>query len=308
MKIICNARNSKAIPVEDCKPNPEHPACNKCESPNKPRISKIHVAESVMAEKQLPTQKPKSKIIPSSENQHTNAQQDEISYVDITRHPTEPYKAVKFSDLNSFLTGTGMDPGYKSVVTGNEESRRKFEKSKNPYYVLEAFIVAHVHKCYPPVWVMDFINERFEKYYYSAEKSLDELFGFVKAGGKGWTPPRVIRANEERDKFIKREMFVLTAIFKITIGNAAKMVASLIDIKAKEWDEAGLRRLSAETIAEKYRKKWKPFFKINPPEVRLMSIDEIKAYLRDFPPDSFPKNLPYNKIDEFVDREAAKGK
>ena len=103
MKIICNARNSKAIPVEDCKPNPEHPACNKCESPNKPRISKIHVAESVMAEKQLPTQKPKSKIIPSSENQHTNAQQDEISDWDISRHPTEPYKAVKFSYFISFL-------------------------------------------------------------------------------------------------------------------------------------------------------------------------------------------------------------
>lgn len=35
MKITCNALNKKReIPVEDCKPNPDHPDCKVCDSPN----------------------------------------------------------------------------------------------------------------------------------------------------------------------------------------------------------------------------------------------------------------------------------
>lgn len=135
-----------------------------------------------------------------------------------------------------------------------------FKKTKNPVYLIEAFLLAREKGIYPPIWVLDSMAEVFKKYhkalgyekYPKGERiSLDDLFGFKK--GKGETLSFKKLLLEQRDEMLMLDMHKL-----ILVGYSIPKAAALV--KEKLLFIGQLKALSIGSIETMYRKKWKKFF------------------------------------------------
>ena len=178
----------------------------------------------------------------------------------------------------------------KQVFIGLKMKKGPYEKTKNPVYLIEAFLLAHENGIYPPMWVLNFMAEVFKKYHSTlGEISLDKLFGFK--GWRGQEPAfKSIMKKEERDEMLMKDIFSLH-LLGYSIEDASHMVARKLE-QSPKWDKTGLKLggLSAKTMEFMYKKKWNKIlnneFFINVTKKRLQSNKD--NFLETFPPDSFP--------------------
>jgi len=208
-----------------------------------------------------------------------------------TLHP--PKKEISVEDLKRIsayvteleLTKTMDNVSEKALLTKGGT----FERTNNPVYAIEAFLLTHKAGLYPPIWVLNFMAKVFTKYHETfGEVSLDDLFGFKK--WKGQDPAFKQVMNEERDEILMIDVFRLH-LLGFSIEDASYMVA----MKLKEtqgWDRTGLglRKLSAKTIEFKYKKDWKKNleYKHFKKATQKWLNENKKSFLNSFPPESFP--------------------
>ena len=167
-----------------------------------------------------------------------------------------------------------------------------FERTKNPVYLIEAFLIAHNNGLYPPMWVLNFIADVFKRYHDSlGELSLDKLFGCKR--WKGQEPPFKTVLNEERDEMLMIDVWRLN-LLGYSIDEASAMVAAKLE-NNKKWDKTGLKlsSLSEGTIQSIYKKKWSKLFKdeafLKGAENFLKDNNKFKKeFLKTFPTYSFP--------------------
>ena len=79
----------------------------------------------------------------------------------------------------------GIEPELANTVRIIERFTSAFKETGNPLYAIEVFMQATDAKLYPPLWVLDFFQKRFQ---HSAKggHSLDRAFGLTHEGlGKG---------------------------------------------------------------------------------------------------------------------------
>lgn len=104
----------------------------------------------------------------------------------------------------------GMEAEFHSTVREIRICKASFDDTGNPLYALEAFRLATSVKLYPPLWVIEFIDQRF-RHALTNELTLDRAFGFSTLGlGKGKsTDPKA------SDKLRVRSQNLCMAIFKL---------------------------------------------------------------------------------------------
>lgn len=183
-----------------------------------------------------------------------------------------------------------------------------FKETKNPVYLIEAYLLAYRNGIYPPLWVMDFIAGAFEKYhkahgyeqYTNRERTtLDQLFGFGK--GKGETLSFKKLLLEQRDEKLMIDICRLRKLFNVSIETAVKMVAAKLSaMPYDDFDRTGLKlkKIGFDKLKEKYFKKWKGLlegdnvFAERFAETLLKWTEGDKVtYLKTFPLDCVPHSL-----------------
>lgn len=168
--------------------------------------------------------------------------------------------------------------------------RRQFKKTKNPIFAIEAFLIARESKLFPPMWVLNWLGEAFKKYHSGqGTQSLEKMFGLVP--GRGQSPLFKALGEEERDEMLALDVWRLRTLFNVSIETAATMVSRRLE-ETPDWNKSryALHALSAKTIEDRYKKKWKKLLDL--PDLRhryLSSLTKMEAdeYLKSFPPDSY---------------------
>lgn len=122
----------------------------------------------------------------------------------------------------------GSEPQYYNAARQICQCKDNFEQTGNPLYALEAFRLATAAKVYPPLWVLEFIDERF-RYAMAGTASLDRAFGFNQEGlGSG----RRIDLQTQ-DRLRARNWKLCLVVFKLegaglSRPQACKALASLL--------------------------------------------------------------------------------
>lgn len=165
---------------------------------------------------------------------------------------------------------------------------RQFKETKNPVYAIEAFLVAHKAGVYPPLSILNFLADKFEKYHSTfGEVSLDSLLGFKTYRGKK-APPFKAVMNEERNEKLTLDVFRLN-LLGYTIPRASIMVYEKLEATPK-WDKTGLKlkAISQTTIQDLFKNKWKDIF--NNDTSKKATLKWLKTnkenFLKSFPQDS----------------------
>lgn len=114
----------------------------------------------------------------------------------------------------------GIEPEYHAAARGIQNCESTFDETGNPLYALEAFRLATSVKLYPPLWVIEFMDQRF-KHAMTNKVSLDRAFGFTKTGlGKGKsTDPKSM------DKLRARNRLLCMVIFKLEGAGLSRSAA-----------------------------------------------------------------------------------
>lgn len=162
-----------------------------------------------------------------------------------------------------------------------------FKKTKNPAYVIEAFLAAYEEGLYPPLLVLDYIAKVFSEYKRNLGKeSLDKLFFRI---GKGQSPSYKAMFTRQRDQMLMRDVFQLE-LLGFTIPEAARMVTARL-VNMPGWDQTGHRLAipKKDTIRDMYFQGWKDvmrqaFYGI---DLELLFL-EGEQFLKNFPEGSFP--------------------
>lgn len=104
----------------------------------------------------------------------------------------------------------GIEPEYYEAVRQIRNLESTFNDTGKPGYALEAFRIATSVKLYPPLWVIEFLDQRFKHAFYN-KHSLDRAFGFSKGGlGRGKATDPIKAA-----KLTARNRLLCLAIFKL---------------------------------------------------------------------------------------------
>lgn len=181
----------------------------------------------------------------------------------------------------------------KQVYIGLKSKKGPFEETKNPVYLIEAFLCAHENGIYPPMWVLNFMAGVFKKYHRAlgyekypkgrGKLTLDDLFGF--GINKGQTPrfKRVLQLD--RNEMLMVDVKKLT-LLNYSIDVASGMVARKLE-ETQGWDKTGLKlgELSASTIEDIYKKKWSKFFNDKAFEKIVLNSLDKDSFLKSFPED-----------------------
>lgn len=191
-----------------------------------------------------------------------------------------------------------------------EISKFKFEKTKNPVHLLEAFLIVYRSKKTLPKWIFNHMGKIFEDFY-EAEggKSLDVLFGFKP--GKGQEPPFKRLLEESRDERIFLDVYLLRGLFGFSIEEAAYMVEQryqerpvfyLINMCRRRLDPKPdgkrsrfrIKPIAAATIQSRYiGSSWRKLFEREPIKKEILGKISSRTrieYLKLFPEDSFPRD------------------
>lgn len=174
----------------------------------------------------------------------------------------------------------------------------QFEKTKNPVYSIEAFLIAHENGIYPPMWVLNFIADKLREFHkVMGKKSLDAVFGFKKGRGqkgKGATPLFKKLCEDERDEILHLHVFRLT-LLGYTIEDASEMVARKLE-ETKGWDktELKLKSLKGSVIGDRYKKKWTKIYndKTFKEASKKWLTDHKDEFLKSFPEDCLTYYTP----------------
>ena len=70
----------------------------------------------------------------------------------------------------------GETPEQQAAIRLIDMCEAQFDQTGNPIEAINAFVHAHRAGLYPPLWVLDFIGERFLK---AGPGGLDRAFGFL---------------------------------------------------------------------------------------------------------------------------------
>lgn len=190
-----------------------------------------------------------------------------------------------------------IDESFSQTICSLELNESGFKspehKAKKPIFALEAFLVSHEAGLYPPKWVLNYISEIFSEWYEAQGTiSFDKLFN-VKCG-KGQEPIFKRDLESRRDETLCLTVFGLKLLYGLTIEEACYMAQRRLE-ESPNWNKTkfGLKEISADTIRDKYKRKWGKIFNskeaIYLKEHFLNWDRERKIKLLDeFPKDSFP--------------------
>ncbi len=135
-----------------------------------------------------------------------------------------------------------------------ESKKIAFKRTKNPVYLIEAFLLAYkAHHCLPD-WLSKELARAFKIHHSTfGERSLDEILGFKKGyqGGHGSAYHAIM--NEERDEMLMLDIFRLT-LCGYSIEAAAHAVSQKL-FNNNRWDQTGLKlKAPTGTTLERYYK------------------------------------------------------
>lgn len=122
-----------------------------------------------------------------------------------------------------------------------------FEKTKNPIYALEAFLLTRDAGLYPPFWALEWLLKGFEEYHKSnGRKPIDEFLGFT-----GRSFKKLI--EEDRDSWSMETIWRLNRFCGYDVKSASKSVSQHFK-NNPEWNKTGLKIRTPEgsTLATKY--------------------------------------------------------
>lgn len=106
-----------------------------------------------------------------------------------------------------------------------EFRRMMFEKTDNPVYVIETFIISYRNGLYPPIWVLSWLCDHFEDWAENAgRKTLDKAFELT--AGKGQTKPFEKIDIAWRNDNLCLEVWRLRHVFDISLDDACSMVSA----------------------------------------------------------------------------------
>ncbi len=174
--------------------------------------------------------------------------------------------------------------------------RGHFRKTKDPISVIEAFLLTYRNGLYPPLWVLNYLAECFEKYYeiniakaYSFfgghYESLDKIMGLT--GGKGQRPKY---KNTVLEYFYEQLMFgiaKLKIIYNLNQSCAAWFVskATYKNEKCPEYDEFFLYDLYRKRKSLYEDKIFKDIYQSSSEEekrdIARYHLEKAKKYLED---------------------------
>lgn len=176
--------------------------------------------------------------------------------------------------------------------------KNEFDDARKPSMPIKAFVEAYDAGIYPPLWVLNYVVEKFREFDKSlGEKSLDGLFGFAR--GK-WKPSFKEKFLEEtRDELLCKDMYRMKVLFKMSPEHSSQIVATLLD-KDATYGGSGyrFRIVTSETIKDKYFKKYSRKYSKDralnshihwwePAEIAKFmskfSKDDIEAFVNDYP-------------------------
>lgn len=215
--------------------------------------------------------------------------EDEFYISGYTLHPPKgEYEPEELKQLPGHVSEFEINPQTAMLL---EIKRGHFKRTKNPILAIEAFLIAHEARIYPPLWVLDFMEGAFKKWHGSKDKeSLDKGFGLT--GGKGSTRPYKLLLHEERDAMLCFDVFRLS-LLGYSVQEASHIVASrLKETPSSEFDKdrLGIEKLSARTIEDIYgEKQGKGEYDAYTRQRTLKWLkDNKEAFLSNFPKHSFP--------------------
>ncbi len=144
--------------------------------------------------------------------------------------------------------------------------RESFAEKKNPVLAIEAFILAHELKVYPPLWALKFFSDAFKRYHDKLGLvDLDSILGLKGVGKKGGAFKPLL--DDQRDEMLMIDVFRWTRPpFNLSVKHAADIVARLLqatpdNVFNKTW--INLKKLKASTIRDRYLKKWSKLFEFD---------------------------------------------
>jgi len=160
-----------------------------------------------------------------------------------------------------------------------------WKRDQSPYYLLQMLWAAHRANVYPPISVLSALAKVAESFFIAeGNKRFDECLGLVgKWGGRSYFKKSTIRS---RDANLCQQMETLIGVWKVTIEEAAAMVAA-----------ANPHSLKENTINRYYsnNKKWKELRIIYRTaamvHVLCWSTENRQNFLTSFPVDSLPPRL-----------------
>lgn len=190
-----------------------------------------------------------------------------------------------------------IDDLFSGTVCSLEVNESGFEnpehKAKKPIFAIEAFLISHEAGLYPPMWVLKYMSDILSDWYDSqGTKSLDELFNLKCS--KGQNPIFKRDFENRRDESLCLTVFGLKLLYGYTIEEACYMAQRRLE-ESPDWNKTkfDLKEISADTIRDKYNRKWGKIFNHESMSFireQILSWDRDRKikFLDEFPKDSFP--------------------
>jgi hypothetical protein len=226
----------------------------------------------------------KDTAMPSSEN---------IPHILAVKHLPQNQDTIIFPSIdNLFFMSDSRDEksGVKLAAIllgelGESIFRGAYAPTKsNSVFAMEVFVVLHAVGLYPPLWILNWLNDAFSDYLKSkGEESLDRLLGVKR--NKGQTPVIKEAAHISAEIKIMHAIGMLISMLNISIEDAAIMVA-------RKLESQGIKCPTPEVLAERYTKRgWSKAFQLIQSSLPTISDDMKKNIIAQYPEDSIPTKL-----------------
>lgn len=180
------------------------------------------------------------------------------------------------SDLMVFVSILAMGALGKELMAGAYGGTKS-----NPLFAMEVFLAHNAMGLYPPLWVLDWLNEAFADYLKADGKGdFSALLGVKRGKGQRTIFDEARAVNAE--VALLREIAFLNAL-GAPISEAAEMVAGRL--KA-----VGCEPLSAETMADRFSKRqWRAYVDLIKDALSTAPLDElIRQIKKNYPPHTLP--------------------
>lgn len=162
-----------------------------------------------------------------------------------------------------------------------DEFQLAYSRTGDPLLVLEAFVLAHREKLYPPLWVLDKLSTAFETYLSSQKSnSLEQLLDLTGLPKQGSSFRQ--RAERRRNKMLAECIALYAALKPCSLQSATECVAN-------HWN-AGIERgtykfgyhldkpISSDSLLQRYQRRWRTQFMLD--EKYMDQIPSVQALSR----------------------------